>query len=250
MRILWINPIGYEGFNEDTLKILNEVRSAGTQVDLVSLPSDRPQHLQYHSYGGLVIADIVRLTYQAAKEYDGVVIGCFYDPGLREAREVSGRAVVTAPCESSTAIASMLGNTFSVLVSSRKNIAKMRENIGIYGHNHRLASIRSIGVEVLQLQADRGYTSQRLLFEGQKAIDEDGAEVLILGCSAIYGFYQEMQNRLGVPVIDSVLAPFKYAEFLAGLANSFGWYPSRILGSEPPPEKEVANWGYFDHPTS
>jgi allantoin racemase len=248
MRILWINPIGYDGFNGDTLKILKEVRSAGTQVDLVSLPPDRPLHLQYHSYEGLVVADIVRLTYQAAKEYDGVVIGCFYDLGLREAREVSGRAIVTAPCESSTAIASMLGNTFSVLVSSRKNFSKMRENIHLYGYGHRLASMRSIGVDVLQLQADRDHTCERLLSDGHKAIEEDGAEVLILGCAAVYGFYQEMQERLGVPVIDSVLAPFKYAEFLAGLANSFGWYPSRILGSEPPPEQEVSNWGIFISP--
>jgi allantoin racemase len=55
-----------------------------------------------------------------------------------------------------------------------------------------------------------------------------------------------MQERLGVPVIDSVLAPFKYAEFLAGLANSFGWYPSQILGSEPPPVSEISSWGIFD----
>lgn len=100
MHILWINPIGYEAFNMDTFKILNQAKSAGTQVDVVSLPADRPRHLQYHAYEGLIVADIVRLTYQAADEYEAIVIGCFYDVGLREAREVSGRAIVTAPCES------------------------------------------------------------------------------------------------------------------------------------------------------
>ena len=64
MRILWINPIGSEAFDMDTFKILNEAKSAGTQVDVVSLPTDRPRHLQYHAYEGLVVADIVRLTYQ------------------------------------------------------------------------------------------------------------------------------------------------------------------------------------------
>jgi len=245
MRTLWINPIGYDGLNEDLVKILNEVRSASTEVDIVSLPPDRPRHLQYHSYEGLVVADIVRLTYQAAHQYESIVIGCFYDLGLREAREVSGRAIVTAPCESSTAIASNLGNTFSILVSSRKNIPKMRENVHLYGHDHRLASMRSIDVDVLQLQADRDHTCERMLTEGRKAIEQDGAEVLILGCSAGYGFFREMQERLGIPVIDAVLAPFKYAEFLANLAHSFGWYPSRILGSEPPPEMEVSDWGIF-----
>jgi allantoin racemase len=184
MRILWINPIGSEAFNRDTFKLLNEAKSAGTQVDVVSLPADRPRHLQYHAYEGLVVADIVCLTYQAADEYGAIVIGCFYDVGLREAREVSGRAIVTAPCESATAIASSLGNTFSILVSSRK----MTESVRLYGHGHRLASMRSLDVDAHDFQADRDRTCHRLLAEGHKAIEEDGAEVLILGCSAVYGF--------------------------------------------------------------
>ena len=75
--------------------------------------------------------------------------------------------------------------------------------------------------------------------EGRKAVEEDGAEVLILGCTAEYGFYETMQSELGVPVVDAVLAPFKYAEFLADLAQRFGWYPSRMWGSEAPPEGEL-----------
>jgi allantoin racemase len=248
MRVLWINPIGSEVFNLDTFKILNEAKSAGTQVDVVSLPADRPRHLQYHAYEALVVADIVRLTYQAADEYEAIVIGCFYDVGLREAREVSGRAIVTAPCESATTIASSLGNTFSVLVSSRKCIPKMTENVWLYGHGHCLASMRSLDVDVHDFQADRDHTCYQLLTEGRKAIEEDDAEVLILGCSAVYGFYQEMQDTLGVPVIDAVLAPFKYAEFLANLAQRFGWYPSRMWGSEAPPQKELADWGLFNQP--
>ena len=248
MRVLWINPIGSEAFNLDTFKILNEAKSAGTQVDVVSLPAERPRHLQYHAYEGLVVADIVRLTYQAADEYEAIVIGCFYDVGLREAREVSGRAIVTAPCESATAIASNLGNTFSVLVSSRKCIPKMTENVRLYGHSHRLVSMRSLDVDVHDFQADHGHTCNQLLTEGRKAIEEDGAEVLILGCSAVYGFYQEMQDTLGVPVIDAALAPFKYGEFLADMARRFGWYPSRMWGSEAPPREELETWGLFDRP--
>jgi allantoin racemase len=185
MRILWINPIGYEAFNMDTFKVLNEAKSAGTQVDLVSLPADRPRHLQYHAYEGLVVADIVRLTYQAADEYEAIVIGCFYDVGLREAREVSGRAIVTAPCESATAIASSLGNTFSVLVSSRKCIPKMTENIRLYGHGHRLASMRSLDVDVHDFQADRDRTCNRLMTEGRKAICEMSTDRLPTECQRI-----------------------------------------------------------------
>lgn len=157
MRVLWINPIGTDAFDADTYKILNEARRADSQVDVISLPSDRPRHLEYHAYEGLVVGDIVRVTHQAADKYDAVVIGCFYDVGLREAREVSGRTIVTAPCQSATAIASNLGNTFAVLVGRRKWIPRMRENVRHYGHGDRMVSMwpPELGVHDFQVDHDR-----------------------------------------------------------------------------------------------
>lgn len=248
MRILWIDPIGTDVFTPDVLKILEEAKREGTHVDALSLPPDRPPHLEYHAYEGLVVADIVRITFEASRDYDAMVIGCFYDVGLREAREVSRKAIVTAPCQSATAIASNLGNTFSVLVGRRKWIPKMSENIRLYGHGHRLASMRPLGLGVHDFQTDPGRTCDRLLSEGRLAVEQDGAEVLILGCTAEYGFHRRMQEELGVPVIDAVTAPFKYAEFLADLAGRFGWHPSRAGGSESPPRHELEAWGLFDRP--
>jgi allantoin racemase len=246
MRILWIDPVGTDMFSRDMLNILNKARRPENLVDVVSLADEQPKHLEYHAYEGLVVADIIRLTFQAADQYDAVVIGCFYDVGLREAREVSGRAVVTAPCQSAAAIASNLGNTFSVLVGRRKWIPKMRENVTLYGYGHTMVSMRPLELGVHDFQVDHDLTCDRLLTEGRKAIHQDGAEVLILGCTAEYGFNQKMQEELGVPVIDAVTAPFKYAEFLAELADRFGWYPSRMWGNEAPPQDELDAWGLFD----
>jgi allantoin racemase len=248
VRILWIDPIGTDMFSGDVLKILNEAKRPDTQVDVVALPEDRPKHLEYHAYEGLVVGDITRIVYEAASDYDAVVIGCFYDVGLREAREVSGRAIVTAPCQSATAIASTLGNTFSVLVGRRKWIPKMRENIHLYGHGHALASMRLLELGVHDFQANHELTCDRLLSAGRQAVQEDGAEVIVLGCTAEYGFREEMQAELGVPVIDAVTAPFKLAELLAETAARFGWYPSRMWGSEAPPKEELAAWGLFEPP--
>ena len=97
MKILWIDPVGTDGFDAIIGKILKDSTREGTKVDVVSLPSGRPMHLEYHAYEGLVVSDITRLVYHLSADYDAIVIGCFYDIGLREAREVSRRAVVTAP---------------------------------------------------------------------------------------------------------------------------------------------------------
>ena len=247
MRILWIDPIVEDKPYVTALAgALQAARRAGTEVEILSLPSGpHPRHLRYHAYEGLVMAEIVTAVYRHADEYDALVIGCFYDLALREAREVSGRAIVTAPCQSSIAIASHLGNTFSVLVGTSKAIPKMRENIRAYGCEHRLASMRSLNMGVLEFQTQAERTAAALRREGRKAVEEDRAEVIVLGCSAEIGFHRSLQDELGAPVIDAVLAPFKYAEFLAEAAQRFGWHPSRKWGSEAPPKDEMAAWGLF-----
>ena len=243
MRILWINPVGTELYDQAIGTLLKREARRETRVDVVSLPKDRPQHLEYHAYEAIVTPDIVRIVYALKGQYDAFVIGCFYDVALREAREVSGDAVVLAPCQSSLVYAAHLGTSFSVLVGRRKWIPKMEENIRSYGCADRLASMRPLELGVHEFQQDPEETARRMLAEGKKAVENDGAELLILGCTIEFGFYKTMQEGLGIPVIDAVLSPFKLAETLGESALRFGWTPSRKGGCEAPPEEEASRWG-------
>ena len=247
MRVLWIDPIVEDQLYTAALaNALLAAKRGDTQIDILSLPpGKRPRHLRYHAYEALVMADIITAVHRFADAYDGFVIGCFYDLALREAREISGKAIVTAPCESSCAIAAQLGNTFSVLVGARKAISKMRENIHNYGHGQRLMSMRPLDMAVLDFQAQADRTLDTMLRQGRLAVERDGAEVIVLGCSAEVGFHEILQAELGVPVIDSALAPLKYAEMLAETALKFGWHPSRAHSSEAPPQSEIDAWGLF-----
>jgi allantoin racemase len=67
--------------------------------------------------------------------------------------------------------------------------------------------------------------------------------VIVLGCTAEYGFFSELQERLGAPVVDATVAPFKYAELLGELAASFGWRPSKVGGYAAPPQSELEAFG-------
>lgn len=245
MRILYIDPVGADAFEHEMYDALLAVKGPDTSLDLVALPVGRPRHLEYHSYEAIIIPDITHIVLQEAPHYDGIVIGCFYDVGLREAREVSGSTPVTAPCQATTSIAAALGNSFSVLVTRSKCIPKMRENIHLYGQSERLASMRPLELGVRELQVDHELTKARLLSQGRAAVEEDGAEMLILGCTVEYGFYPTMQEILGVPVLDAAVAAIKQAEFLAEAASRFGWQPSRMYGSEAPPAEEMAAWGIY-----
>lgn len=239
-RLLYIGPvrIDEEIFEEG----VEDAGRAEHQVDTIGF-NRGPRHLEYHYYESLVTPDIIHSVLEAERQgYDAAIIGCFYDLALLESREVAERIVVTAPCESSVLLAASLGSTFSIIVGRRKWIPQMRERVHAYGLGSRLASFRTLDFGVLDYHADEQETARRFLSAGRRAIDEDGAEVIILGCTASAGFYRELQDALGVPVIDSAIAALKHAEHLVEVRDRFGWSTSKVGGYESPPRDEIEAW--------
>ncbi len=242
-KILFINPVGTSIFDEPMKEYLNEHKMDSTEIEVTSFQSG-PLHLEYYSYDSLVIPDILKKVRWAEKEgFDASIIGCFYDPGLYEAREVSN-IIVTAPAESSMMIASSLGHKFSIIVGRKKWIPLMERNVINYGMRDRLASFESIDLGVYELHKDEEETKRRLINASKEAVNK-GAEVLILGCTIFLGFYRTLQKEIGVPVIDPVVAALKYAELLLELKRVSGWSHSKIGEYESPPTKEVDEWGLF-----
>ena len=241
-RILYIDPVRAD-VTEEWLQSLTSQKQEGTELTVVALPRG-PEHLEYRYYEALVLVDILHLIKEAESlGFEAAVIGCFYDVGLQAAREVAERMVITAPCEASTHIAATLGDKFSIIVGRKKWIPAMMENVVRYGMKERLASFKSVGLGVLEFHQDEEEAVRRFKEVGQEAIERDGAEVIILGCTATYGFHYELQEELGVPVIDSMIAAFKTAEFASELVNKFGWSHSKVGGYESPPPEEIAAWG-------
>ena len=241
-RILWINPIGSSDFDQPIKEFLETGKSADTEINVVSL-NRGPLHLEYHYYEALVLTDTLHLVKQYEKDgYDGAVIGCFYDPGLREAREITDKLVVAAPAEASMHIAATLGHKFSIIVGRKKWIPKMKENVVNYGFKDRFASFKSVNLGVYEFQKDLSETTRRLQAAAREAVEKDLAEVIILGCTAQFGFFRELQKDIGVPVIDPILAALKYAELLIQLKKRFNWGHSKIYGFEAPPRDEIRKW--------
>jgi allantoin racemase len=256
-KIRWLNPLGVSSYDKIYADMLGGLKRQDTQLEIVSLDNDACQHhLEYHTYEGLIWSDIVRVARDTAvQKFDALVIGCFYDPALYEAREISGECVVVAPCESSVKIASSLGSKFSVIVGRQKWVPKMESTIAKYGYASKLASMRHVGMGVEDFHRDAEETSRRMTEAATRAVEEDGAEVIILGSTSEFGFYRKLQDNLkarfgvAVPVIDCGIAAFKYAEFLAETKVQNDWSPSRVNGSEAPPEiEELDRWKVFSKP--
>jgi allantoin racemase len=218
-------------------EILQELAEPSTIVDGTWFDSGTP-HLEYEFYEHLAVHKILEKTVDAEKNgYDAVVIGCFYDPGLREARELV-KIPVIGVCEASLHVASMLvAGKFSILVGRRKWIPKMRDNVRSYGFESRIASWRILNLTVPEMR-DFEKTRSAILREAKQAIEEDLAECIVLGCTGMLGQAKEVQEELGVPVLDPVLMGLKVAELRATLWRRFGISHSKIGGYESPPIKE------------
>ena len=251
IKVMFLNPVGTADYDPFFAQMAQEHKHPGTEVHVTSLnPSVGAfTHIEYRSYEALVTPHILWATHQAAQEgFHALVIGCFYDTGLLDAREVSGPMVVIAPCHASIETALHLANSFSIIVGRRKWVHQMESTVHDYGYGRQLRSFRSVDMGVVEFQQDHDCTRERLVQAGRAAVQEDYAEAIVLGCTLETGFYQELQAELGVPVIDPSIAALKVAEHAGWMRQHQGWAPSRIWSSEAPPAQEMATFGMFRGP--
>lgn len=93
-----------------------------------------------------------------------------------------------------------------------------------------------MGMSVLDLARQREEALQKIAAVGMRAVEEDGADVLVLGCMsmAFLGITDELQTRIGVPVVNPVTAALKTTELLVSinLTHSKRAYPF-------PPKQEI-----------
>jgi allantoin racemase len=205
----------------------------GTRIEVRSVPSG---YASIESERDAVIVAphlVAGLATAEAEGSDAGIIGCFSDPALDAVREVVKMPVV-GPGQSAIALALQLGELYSVLSPLAGSAKRTMPRLKAQGFADRLASVRGIGVSVIDLARSTNEAWERIVATGRRCIDEDGADVLVMGCMsmAFMGVERELSDRLGVPVVNPVLAALKTAEMLVafGLAHARTAWPS-------PPDK-------------
>jgi len=237
LKIAWILPVGVETYDDRVLSFINRIKRPDVTAEVSHLSSGLPDNLEYHYYEHLAEDDLLRKIVEYEKRgFSAAIIGCFYDGGLREARELVKMPVV-AEEESCIHIAATLGHKFSIIVGRRKWIPKMEENVRLYGLADRLASLRTVDYTIKSIGEDRvGYLAA-VKREAERAIAEDGAEVVVLSEEASFDFedMNKLQSELGVPILDPVIVTWKFAELMADLYEAAGISHSKIGDYESPP---------------
>ena len=228
LKILFI------GWGEDWSK---DIVEPTTTLDGTSFETGTA-HLEYHFYEHLATHNVIKKAVDAEEVgYDAVVIGCFYDPGLQEARELVHIPIVGV-CEASLHIASMItAGKFSILVGRRKWIPRMADNARNYGFDSRISSWGVLDLNVPDMN-NMKRTGKAILREAKKAKEEDMAECVVLGCTGMAGQAKKVQEEIGIPILDPVLMGVKIAELRGLLWKRYKISHSKIGGYEAPPTEE------------
>lgn len=232
MKIFVINPNTSQTMTDHIREALEGVKRPDTELT-VTCPDRGPETIESAYDEAFAIPPTLELVKKANKEgYDAVILACFSDPGLEAAREVSVIPIIGIE-ESTLHMAAMLGARFSILTPRKQRIPSKCEHVHIRGLSHFLASVRSLDLSVAETDSDPAKTKQRLINVAKTAVEKDGAEVIIMGCAGMAGYAQEIEDILGVKVLDPVAIALKTAEAMADL----GLTHSKIGLFAAPPEK-------------
>lgn len=171
-----------------------------------------------------------------AEGYAAVVIDTVSDSGLRALRSRLSIPVV-GPGECAFQMAMMLGKSFTVLTMWDEWFPLYEKTLTEYGYWPRVASLRSIKTrpDVTELlEGKEEVVFGKLKEEAERAIEEDGADVIVLGSTTMHQSAAWLAENLPVPVINPGLVAYKQAELLVqlGLSHSKKAFPAPEVGND------------------
>lgn len=231
MKILLINPNISESVSDLIRKEAQRSASPGTDIDVRTAPFG-VAYIETRfeaTIGAYAASQIAAEHYQG---FDAVVVAAFGDPGLLGLREALP-IPVTGMTESALASAHLLGQRISVIAISTRIQAWYREVITSYGFGSRLASIRSLDSPLANIGTVQSDQGERLIALAERAVEEDGADVIILAGAPLAGLARSLTGQLPVPVVDGVSSAVKHCETLFALQPG----SSRRGSFAPPPKK-------------
>ena len=222
MRIHLINPNTSRAMTDKIAVTAREV--AGPDVAVVATcpaPGTGPAAVESHTdeaWAALVMAQQVASAEAGGAPdvagavgapdvgpADGYVVACFGDPGLDAARELTDGPVIGI-AEAAMHVATLSGRTFAVVTTLSRTLGRAHDLVRRYGFDDACAAMYAADVPVLDLE-DAGSDAREAIAElCERAVRDDGADTVVLGCAGMTDLCADLTKRTGVPVIDGVAA--------------------------------------------
>jgi allantoin racemase len=206
------------------------VRRPGFEPEFVAVPWGAALGDSYHD---MMLMDwtVFQAGIKAEEEgYSAVLIDTVSDSGMRALRSRLNIPVI-GPGEAAFAMACMLGKRFTVLTMWPEWFPLYEKTLTEYALWDRCASLRSINTrpDVTELLAGKEEVIfDKLKSEALAAIEEDGADCIVLGSTTMHQSAAFLAANLPIPVINPGLVAYKLCETMLelGLTHSKKAFPS------------------------
>ncbi len=222
LNILIINPNSDPDMTVRILKTAQEFAAGNFKVECLS-NLEAPRFIDSYEDQIKTAPGMIRLVRENENHTHAFVVACHCDPNLDALKEITEKPVVGIG-EASLKMATMLGHRFSVISTAEHSIPNKQALVRKYHLEGLLASIRAP-------RPDQKFVSEEEMVTetARLAVQNDLAEVIVLGCAGLSGLDRILQKRLGVPVLDGVICALILA---AGFARC-GVSTSKIRRTHP-----------------
>lgn len=233
MRIKIINPDVNEAISKIMKARAEKYCAPGTEICCNS-PSFGVHSVDNMFTWNISAVSVLDELLKSEKEgFDAYVIACFWNPGVLAAREITDKPVVGIG-QASLMYAQMLGERASIICVGDTNLHIYKDDVQRYGMQNRIASYKSVNIASEDSFTNPSETCQKIAQAAREAVEQDHAEVILLGCGVMAEFSEKISELTGVPVINPIGAGVKMAESLAAmhLKNSKRYSYHEPVGTE------------------
>ncbi len=215
MRILVLNPNTTEAVTGLLTEAGRAVAAPGTE--LVPLTATRGvPYLATRAeaqLGGAIVLEMLAERHEGA---DAAIVAAFGDPGLFGARELFDLPVI-GMSEAAMLTACMLGRRFAIVTFATALATWYRDCVDMHALRDRCCAVRTLDQSFASLAEVQSEKEELLVELANKAVQEDAAEVIILGGAPLAGLAPKVRDRVPVPLVDPIAAAVKQAEALVAL---------------------------------
>ncbi len=215
MKLLLLNP-------NTTTAVTDLLHAAGARAaspgtELVAMTATRGvPYIATRAEAQIGGAVALEMLAEAADAFDAAIIAAFGDPGLFGARELFDIPVVGL-AEAAMLTACMVGRKFSIVTFAGALAPWYQECVAMHGLGERCAGIRALDGTFRSISEVQSEKEEMLVALANLAVEQDGADVVILSGAPLSGLAARVAGRIPVPVIDPIAAAVRQAETLAVL---------------------------------
>ena len=199
-------------------------------VDICTLPLGQRMN-ESPVDSAITLMEELKAIKQAEKEgYEAVVVGCFLDPGVREARELVDIPVL-GTASTTLQVCTLLGQRIGIITTSIYVKRGIEANLREQQLDKRVV-VRYIGGDAISAIHDDGEVVKNAVNIAIQLIEEDDCAVLTLGCGGLYGHLNQIRSELKIrgyeiPIVEGHKITCEVADILSdlGLSQSRLTYP-------------------------